>query len=66
MKEKAEKLIHSLVQLSSFSFAKCYACFSCSNCQKCSNCIHLTLDNADKDLQNLLNKIFSFFIKTKN
>eukprot|EP00828_Plagiopyla_frontata_P003301 TRINITY_DN10946_c0_g2_i2.p3 TRINITY_DN10946_c0_g2~~TRINITY_DN10946_c0_g2_i2.p3 ORF type:complete len:133 (+),score=36.23 TRINITY_DN10946_c0_g2_i2:142-540(+) len=43
-----EKFSNAVVNLATFSFAKCFSCLTCPSCQKCENCQHLIFDQGDQ------------------
>lgn len=60
---KLKELATALLNISVFSFAKCYACMTCNHCQSCANCTHLSSDDADAGVKTLLQKILDFGLR---
>jgi len=47
----------ALIQISKYSFSKCYSCSVCQNCQNCGNFIHANFEGLDFIVQELMLKM---------
>ena len=66
MKDRMKEIVQSLIDITIYSFSKCYACFSDPNHPQCPKIIDIYVENTDNNIRILLNKYFDYCIAKMN
>jgi len=66
MHDKLKEIVQGLVNVSVYSFARCYTCFTDPNNTNCQKTVDSSVESADSTIRLLLNKYFDYCITNMN